>query len=51
VEGIGSALNPFDFDTIYGHYFDRVIATGAKQTLNVSVERYLEAIAGTRSNS
>jgi len=51
VEGIGSALEPFDFDTIYGHYFDRVIATGAKQTLNVSIKRYLEAIAGTRSSA
>jgi hypothetical protein len=25
VAGIGAALEPFQFDTIYGHYFDRVI--------------------------
>jgi hypothetical protein len=44
VTGIGAALAPFEFDTIYGHYFDRVIATGGKRILEVSVERYLAAI-------
>ena len=48
VEGIAAALAPFRFDAIYGHYFDRVIATGAKDVLRKSVERYLAAIAGTR---
>jgi hypothetical protein len=47
VEGIGRALAPFRFDAIYGHYFDRVIATGGKQALEKSVARYLAAIAGT----
>jgi hypothetical protein len=50
VEGIAAALAPFRFDTIYGHYFDRVIATGGKEILQVSVERYLAAIAGTRGS-
>jgi hypothetical protein len=47
VEGIAAALAPFTFDTIYGHFFDRVIATGAKQALQASVARYLAAISGT----
>ena len=48
VEKIAAALVPFEFDTIYGHYFDRVIPNDAKQVLKVSVQRYLAAIAGTR---
>jgi hypothetical protein len=44
VEGIAAALAPFDFDTIYGHYFDRVIPTGGKAVLKTSVARYLAAI-------
>jgi hypothetical protein len=47
VERIAAALAPFRFDTIYGHFFDRVIATGAKQALEKSVQRYLAAISGT----
>ena len=30
VEGIGRAMAPFAFERIYGHYFDRVIATDAQ---------------------
>ena len=44
VEGIAAALAPFKFDTIYGHYFDRVIPTGAKEVLKKSVARYVAAI-------
>ena len=29
VEGIGNALKGFSFETIYGHYFDRIIAKDA----------------------
>jgi glyoxylase-like metal-dependent hydrolase (beta-lactamase superfamily II) len=47
VEGIAAALAPFAFDTIYGHYFDRVIARDAKQVMQASVARYLAAIGGT----
>ena len=47
VERIAAALAPFRFDTIYGHFFDRIIATGAKQVLEKSVQRYLAAISGT----
>jgi hypothetical protein len=46
VAGIATALEPFQFDTIYGHFFDRVIPTGAKQVLETSVKRYIAAING-----
>ncbi|HEX4553304.1 MAG TPA: MBL fold metallo-hydrolase [Xanthobacteraceae bacterium] len=44
VEGVAAALAPFRFDTIYGHYFDRVIPAGAKEVLKKSVARYVAAI-------
>jgi hypothetical protein len=44
VTGIAAALKPFRFDRIYGHYFDRVIPTGAEQVLQASVARYIAAI-------
>jgi hypothetical protein len=48
VEAIGTAMAPFEFDTLYGHYFDRVIPAGAKQVLEKSVARYVAAVNGTR---
>jgi hypothetical protein len=45
VEGVGAALEPYEFETIYGHYFDRVIKTDGKQVLKQSVARYLDAIS------
>jgi hypothetical protein len=48
VEGIGHALKPFAFETIYGHYFDRVIPKDGKQVLENSVARYVDAIEGKR---
>jgi hypothetical protein len=50
VTGIAAALKPFDFDAIYGHYFDRVIATGGKRVLEISVKRYVAAIGGAYDN-
>ena len=44
--GAPAALESFQFDTIYGHFFDRVIPTGAKQVLEISVKRYIAAING-----
>ena len=38
-------MQPVAFDAIYGHYFDRVIPTGAKAVLEKSVRRYIEAIS------
>jgi hypothetical protein len=49
VSGIVAAAAPFAYDRIYGHYFDRVIATGAKQAMRASAERYIAAIGGTRN--
>jgi glyoxylase-like metal-dependent hydrolase (beta-lactamase superfamily II) len=46
VIAIGKALEPFTFDTIYGHYFDRVIVSNGKQALAASVRRYVAALAG-----
>jgi Metallo-beta-lactamase superfamily len=48
VEAIGAAMQPFEFDKIYGHYFDRVIPAGAKQVLEKSVARYVAAVKGER---
>ena len=48
VEHIGAALEPFAFETIYGHYFDRVIVEDAKAVLNASVKRYVAAVEGKR---
>ncbi len=48
VEAIGAAMQPFAFDTIYGHYFDRVIPADAKVVLEKSVARYVGAVNGTR---
>lgn len=46
VDAIAAALAPFDYDTIYGHNSDRVIATGARQAVAASVARYVAAIGG-----
>src|SRR5215813_11853890 len=46
VTGIAAALEPFQFDTIYGHYFDRIITSGGKRILEISVKRYAAAISG-----
>jgi hypothetical protein len=48
VEHIGAVLKPFAFETIYGHYFDRVIANDAKTVLETSVARYVASIEGKR---
>jgi len=46
VEAIAAALEPFAFDRVYSHFFDRVIPTGAKDMLRRSVARYVGAING-----
>jgi hypothetical protein len=48
VTHIGEALAPFSFEVIYGHYFDRVIVSNAKQVLEKSIARYIAAIEGKR---
>jgi hypothetical protein len=46
VQAIGAALEPYAFDRVYSHFFDRVIATGGKRALKVSIDRYLAALDG-----
>jgi glyoxylase-like metal-dependent hydrolase (beta-lactamase superfamily II) len=46
VQAIGAAMAPFAYDTIYGHYFDRVIRSGAKEAMQASVDRYVAAVGG-----
>jgi hypothetical protein len=46
VRGVAAAVAPFRYDTIYGHYFDRVIPTGGEELMKTSVARYLAAIDG-----
>jgi hypothetical protein len=46
VRAIGSALAPFQFDRVYSHFFERAMLSGAKQTLQDSIERYVAAIGG-----
>lgn len=45
VKGIAAAVAPLAFDRIYGGWWGRNIASGAKPAFDVSVERYLSAIA------
>ena len=47
IEGIAKAMAPFSYHTIYGHYFDSVIASDAKAVMALSVARYLANINGT----
>jgi hypothetical protein len=37
---------PFIAATVYGHYFDRVIPTGGKQILEISVNKKYDTLAG-----
>jgi hypothetical protein len=45
VKAIADALAPFEFDKMFGNFFESVIESGAKQAFGRSVERYLAAIA------
>jgi len=51
VTRIAAALASFEFDTIYGHYFDRVIPTGGKHVLEMSINRYVAAIEGAYNDA
>jgi hypothetical protein len=48
VRGIAGAVEPFEFDAIFGAFAGRTILTGAKQAIRVSAERYTRAIAPTQ---
>jgi hypothetical protein len=43
---IGDALEPYDFDVIYGAWWDRLVRRDAKETVRRSVRRYGRALRG-----
>ena len=45
VEGIAAAVAPLAFDRIYGGWWGRNIAAGARAAFDASVRRYLAAIS------
>jgi hypothetical protein len=44
VEAIAGALEPFEFDSIYGAWFDRVIERDGSAIVRRSAERYVRAV-------
>jgi hypothetical protein len=44
VEHIVAAVEPFEFDRIYGGWWDSVVAAGARSAVKRSAERYIRAI-------
>ena len=46
VEGIVSAVDPYDFDCLYSGWWDKVVQADAKNAVQRSAERYLRAIGG-----
>jgi hypothetical protein len=46
VRGIGAAVEPFDYEAIYGAWWGRLIGSGAKDVVRRSVERYGAALRG-----
>jgi hypothetical protein len=46
VDSIVSAVEPFDFDRIYGAWWDRNVTARAKDAVRRSAERYKRAISG-----
>jgi hypothetical protein len=46
VQRIAAAVEPFDFDAIYGAWWGRVIPSGAKDVVRRSAARYTRALAG-----
>ncbi len=46
VQRIAAAVEPFDFDAIYGAWWDRLIPADAKDVVRRSAARYTRALAG-----
>ena len=44
VRAIGAALEPFEFETIYGAWWGRVVKRGGKSVVRRSVDRYVRAV-------
>ena len=48
VRRIGDALEPFDFDTIHGAWWGRLVPRDGKDVVRRSVDRYVRAVRGER---
>ena len=46
VEGIAAALEPFEFDSIYGAWWDRFIERDGSGVVRRSADRYVRAVTG-----
>jgi glyoxylase-like metal-dependent hydrolase (beta-lactamase superfamily II) len=46
VRAIADSLEPYDFDTIYGAWWDRIVRRDAKAIVRRSAERYARALRG-----
>jgi hypothetical protein len=46
VEGIAKALEPYEFDTLYGAWWGRIVRGDAKGIVRRSAERYVRALDG-----
>jgi len=46
VQHIAHVLEKWDFDPIYGAWWERIIPSGGKQALGYSVRRYIAAVSG-----
>jgi hypothetical protein len=46
VERIAAALEPYDFEQIYGAWWGRVVRSGGKRALQESARRYIDAVRG-----
>jgi glyoxylase-like metal-dependent hydrolase (beta-lactamase superfamily II) len=44
---IGEILEAYEFDAVYGGWWDSVIATGAREALRLSIERYVRWVGGS----
>jgi len=49
VERIGKLLEPYTYDVIHGAWFDRTIASGAKDAVQRSIARYVAVVRGDGS--
>ena len=47
VAGILSAVEPYDFDRIYGGWWDRNVVSGAKMAIQQSADRYVSHMSGS----
>ena len=46
VRAIAASVEPFEFDTIFGAWWDRIVPSGAKEVVRRAAERYGRALRG-----